>query len=133
MRTYEHSAGEGECRIQLVVTATEGHGLSCLLTGGTLPHVGGHALACPDALVGGMRLSSCDLWTSTVPGHKDVEAAAAVARKLCMATGEPVSVTAGIHVDDATPKQLQALLSACESAADDFLAVYLTARSVHGC
>lgn len=124
MRTYEYVAGEGVCRVCLLVTATDGHGLVCLLTGGTLPHVGGQALASPGAMVDGRRLSSCDLWTSTVPGHKDAEVAAAVARKLCLATGEPVSVTAGIHVDNASAGQLQALRLACELAADDFLDHY---------
>lgn len=54
---------------------------------------------------------------ATVPGHKDAEAAA-VARRLCIATGEPVSVAAGIHVDDAGPEQIEVLMQNCPEAAD---------------
>ena len=55
--------------------------LACFLHGGTLPHVGGQALASPDPLLHGARLSRADLWVATVPGHKDAEVAAAVARR----------------------------------------------------
>lgn len=84
-------------------------------------------MAAPAAKIRGKRLSGCDLWVSTVPGHKDAEAAAAVARRICLATREPVSVVAGIHVDNATAEQIQRLLAACEAACDAFLARYYEA------
>ncbi|MBR1829894.1 MAG: hypothetical protein IJ781_10405 [Atopobiaceae bacterium] len=124
MKTYECSAGEGELCVKLSVTATDGQGLACFLTGGTLPHVGGHALASLGPMLHGKQLSRCDLWITTIPGHKDADAAAAVARRLCLATGESVSVTAGIHVNDANEGQLKALMGACLDVADQFLATY---------
>ena len=125
MRTFSVTAGEAPLKVTLEVTATDGQGLACFLHGGTLPHVGGQALASPGPLLHGAQLSRADLWVSTVPGHKDAEAAAAVARHLCIACGEPVSVAAGIHVDDATPEQVKTLYDACLAAADAAVRMYL--------
>ena len=115
---YSVESGTGDLRVVLDACSTDGQGLACFLSGGTRPHVGGVALASPGARIDGKGLSHCDLWTSTVPGHKDVEVAAAVARRLCLATGEVVSVTAGIHVDDATPADIATLSENCLDAAD---------------
>ncbi|SHE24770.1 hypothetical protein [Actinomyces glycerinitolerans] len=124
MRTITVHAGDGDLKVTLHVTHTDGQGLACFLYGGTLPHVGGQALASPGPKLHGEQLSRVDLWVATVPGHKDAEAAAAVARRLCLGTGEPVSVAAGIHVDDATPEQIQALTDACLEVADAALLSY---------
>ena len=127
MQTYSVTAGDGNLRVTLDVTSTDGQGLACFLHGGTLPHVGGQALASPGPLLHGERLSSCDLWVSTVPGHKDAEAASAVARKICLATDEPVSVAAGIHIDHATKDQVKALFANCLAAANAAVEAYLSA------
>ena len=118
MRTFSVQAGEVPLRVTLDVTTTDGQGLACFLHGGTLPHVGGQALASPGPMLHGAQLSRADLWVTTVPGHKDSEAAATVARRLCIASGQPVSVAAGIHVDDATPEQVKALCESCLAVAD---------------
>lgn len=117
MRSFAVQAGDGPLCVTLNVIETAGHGLVCFLSGGTLPHVGGQALASPGPLLHGAQLSHTDMWIATVPGHKDADAAAAVARRLCLATGQPVSVAAGIHVDDATPEQIETLLQNCLDAA----------------
>lgn len=117
-------AGEGRLRVTLEAHPTGGHGLSGFLFGGTLPHVGGMALASPGAVIDGRRLSSCDLWTSTVPGHKDSLMAEQVARDLCIATGEPVALSAGIHVDDATAQELRTIAENCGIAVSRFLEAY---------
>lgn len=119
MKNATVAVGDGDMRVTLEAATTDGQGLCCFLYGGTLPHVGGQALACPGVAVRDRQLSRCDLWTATVPGHRDVEVAAAVARRLCLAYDEPVSVTAGIHVDDATPEQVQTLYDNCLRAADE--------------
>lgn len=128
MRQFVVQAGEGSLRVTLNVIETAGQGIACFLTGGTLPHVGGQALASPGPLLHGAQLSRADLWVATVPGHKDADAAAAVARQLCTATGQAVSVAAGIHVDDATRAQIEMLLQNCLDAAD--LAVEELSRGV---
>ena len=119
MRTVSVTAGKAPLAVTLNVISTDGQGLACFLYGGTLPHVGGQALASPGPMLHGEQLSRVDLWTATVPGHKDAEAAAAVARILCLECGEQVSVAAGIHVDDATADDLGILLLNCKEAASE--------------
>ena len=53
------------------------------------------------------------------------ERAAAVARELCIATGQPVSVTAGIHVDNATAGEVKALHQECLDATEAALEMLL--------
>lgn len=108
-RTLCATAGEGRLAVTCQLTETDGNGLTAFVYGGELPHVGGQALASPGPELHGERLSRVDLWTATVPGHKDVEAAAAIARELCLATGQAVSVTVGLHVDGASASDIAAL------------------------
>jgi hypothetical protein len=116
MRDLIARAGSGELAVTLRVTETGGYGLSAFLYGGTLPHVGGSALASPGVPIHGKELSGCDLWVQTVPGHKDSVIAQDCARELCLVSGQPVCVTAGVHVDDATPEQLRNLVRNCKEA-----------------
>jgi len=120
------SAGTGKYRVTLHVMATGGHGLSGFLYGGTLPHVGGLALVAPGIALEGhaQPLSSCDEWTLTLPGHKDFIVANTIAKKLCLATQEPVSISAGIHIDHAGQEEIQTLVDNCLEAADLFLQQY---------
>lgn len=129
MRDLVTRAGDGDLEVTLRVTETDGQGLSAFLYGGTLPHVGGSALASPGARVRGEALSSCDLWVQTVPGHKDSEAARGCARRLCLASGQPVCVCAGVHVDNATPEQVRALLDNCNKATDGMVALLVAGEA----
>ena len=119
MDGFNVSTGEGRLRVTLDVIPTDGEGICAFLHGGDRPHVGGVALAAPGFEVHGERLSSCDLWQVTVPGHKDAEAAAVVARRLCKGLGEPVSVTCGVHVDSASPDEITELMSSFDTLADE--------------
>lgn len=125
MRDLMVKAGDGDLAVTLRVADTEGQGLSAFLYGGTLPHVGGSALASPGACVRGVALSSCDLWVQTVPGHKDSDVAKSCARKLCLASGQPVCVCAGVNVENATVEQVRALTSNCEAATDKMVALLM--------
>jgi len=120
------SAGTGNYRVTLQVLSTGGHGLSGFLYGGTQPHVGGVALVAPGTVLQGhaQPLSSCDEWSLTVPGHKDFIVANAIAKKLCLATKEPVSISAGIHIDHASKAEIQTLIDNCLEAAGLFLKQY---------
>lgn len=105
----------------LTVHETVGHGLECLLTGGELPHVGGVAVASPRPKTSGAGLT-CDLWVVSLPGHKDAELAQPLAKRLCVASGQPVSLTAGLHIDRAGEADIQTLCSNCRQAVERYLA-----------
>lgn len=113
--------GEGSLRIRLEVEQTRGCGLCAFLAGGDEPHVGGVAVAVPRLRSSGGGLT-CDVSQICVPGHKDVLAAASVATALALGTGEVVSVTAGIHVNDATSEDLERVMANVGEAADLWLA-----------
>lgn len=91
-------AGEDRYAVtaEAVITAS---GIAVLLTGGTLPHVGCIALAQPAK---GAR-------TLSVEGHREAEIAAPICEQICSAAGCAVAVTAGIHVDSATPDEINTL------------------------
>lgn len=125
MKKISTAYGSGKYRIQLEAHFTDGHGMTVFIIGGELPHLGGVALAVPGTVLHGKKLSSCDLWTLTVPGHKDVELAQKIAKIVCLATKEPISVSAGIHVDKASGKEVELLYNNSIKTVDLFLEEYL--------
>jgi hypothetical protein len=114
----ESSAGEGRHRVCLALWNT-GNGWIGSVTGGDAPHVGGVVLAVPrPSLTGGGQ--SCDLWAIPVPGHLDHEVASSMARELCVRLGAAVSLTAGIHIEQASPEDIRQIRENCATALDQF-------------
>lgn len=107
----EFTAGNGRTKVVLKLENT-GRGWYGSLTGGESPHVGGVVLAIPRRSLTGEG-SSADLYLTPVPGHKDLEAAAPLAKSLAGRLGTPVSLTAGIHVDDASGEIIGEILNNC--------------------
>lgn len=122
VRHISVTRGEGEFAVTAEATSTAGEGLSCFVYGGTLPHVGGMALAAPGPTLHGRQLSRADVWSATVPGHKDADAARQVARRLAIALQQPVSVSCGIHVDNATANDLALLGKNIDAVVDGLIA-----------
>lgn len=108
---FELETGQGKHRIRLIVIMTD-DGINVLLTGGDKAHVGGVVLSVPRKSLTGFG-ASCDAWVVPVPGHKDVIAAEKVGTVICRATGEAVAVTAGIHIDNALPEDLELVMKNC--------------------
>ncbi|CFX87007.1 Uncharacterized [Syntrophomonas zehnderi OL-4] len=110
------SCGEDRYIINLLVLITA-DGISITLTGGESPHVGGMAMSVPRPSINNSQMS-CDTWITPRVGHKDDQAAALVARQVCLETGQTTAVTAGIHIDRAQPWEVERLLENCRQAAD---------------
>lgn len=113
-------AGSGKHRISVAVEDTDGHGLIVSVLGGTRPHVGGVAVAIPRPKTQGEGLT-CDISQICLPGHKDVYVAVEVAKFLAVRAGEPVSVTAGMHVDHASKEDIACLLENSVEAASKWV------------
>lgn len=115
------SYGEGKYTIYISALVTE-DGISVNLTGGERPHVGGVALSVPRQSLTTGTVScdtcSCDTWLIPVPGHKDIYAAGPASERICKATGEKTVVVAGIHIDHATPEEVQILLENANKATE---------------
>ena len=124
---FELTQGEGRYQVRLRALDTGGRGLVVFITGGDRPHLGGTALAAlpPQGYDG---LSHCDTWDITLPGHKDKELARAIARKVCLAVEEPVSVNVGIHTDRASGDDILLLCRQAEELADQFISLYIAEK-----
>lgn len=124
MKTYTVETGEGKYRICLVATVTP-EGIMINLLGGERPHLGAVVLSIPRPGLDGSGKTSCT--TSVIPllGHKDDEAARPVAEMVARATGHPVSVAAGIHVDRAAAGEIALLLENTGRAAEKLLHLLL--------
>jgi hypothetical protein len=124
--TFEVTEGSGKYEIQLSCLRCEG-GLIVSLLGGEYSHVGGVVLASPRAQQRENRRFE-DVWDIPVPGHLDTIAALPLARALCRRSRMPVTVTCGIHIDDATKADLEQIMSNCDKALQKLL-VLLEERS----
>lgn len=112
--------GGGLFRIALTVQDTGGNGLVVSVFGGQRPHVGGVAVAIPRVKSRGSGLT-CDVSQICLPGHKDVQVASDLAKLFATSTGEPASVTVGIHVDNASDEDIMRLAANARTAAERWL------------
>lgn len=113
-------AGLEPCRIHLMMCDT-GRGFLGGLLGGESPHVGGVVLATPRESLQDAEKTSCDIYSIPVSGHLDNEMGKLVAKQICVATNTPVSITAGIHVDNLAQKQLEDIKQNCQEVIRLFL------------
>lgn len=112
---FELEAGREKHRIRLSVMMTD-EGINIVLTGGEKAHVGGVVLIVPRQSLAGSGIGS-DAWVVPVPGHKDTIAAEKVGTIICRKTGEVVAVSAGIHIDNALPEDLEMIMENCMQGA----------------
>lgn len=126
MKTIHASAGDGRYTVHVDAFSTEGKGLCAFLYGSEIPHNGGTVVAVP-------RLKSnsthdhdftADIWISAVPHHKDTEIAVPIAKLMAVQLNEPISLTAGIHIDKASREEINLLFQNCQEAALQFIKKY---------
>ena len=122
--------GKGRTQVRLEALDT-GNGICLCLTGGEAPHVGGMVLAAPRPSLTGQG-TGCDVWTATVPGHKDVYLAQKAAEKLCKALEVNVSATVGIHIDGAREQELKTIEENAMEALDEYTAAVKSRRETDG-
>ncbi len=88
----------------------------CVAVSGGREHIGAVVLAEPgpgrEAKGGTVRATVSVL---AVTGHREDEVAREVARKMASALGVRVSVSCGIHVDDAGPMDIQEIIKGVET------------------
>jgi gallate decarboxylase subunit D len=112
--------GEGRLRVEAVAVAVGGD-LSLAIWGGTRPHIGAVALAQARASLADPSQTSSTSSVLTLLGHKDDSVARAAADRFAATLGRTVVVVAGLHVDQATPEDLQTLARAAEECVEDLL------------
>jgi len=86
-------------------------GVQVYVGGGERPHVGAVAVSEPRPSLKGDGSRGCTTSVLSRLAHKDGELAVPLAEALCLALGQPVVVTAGVHLDDAGPDDIKRLLA----------------------
>ncbi|MCL6610948.1 MAG: hypothetical protein K6T66_05330 [Peptococcaceae bacterium] len=112
VKKYEIEAGTGKHRVFLFALVTE-KGILASLVGGEEPHLGGVVISVPRPSLADPEAASCTSSVLPLLGHKDDEAARPVAEMLARESGMPVSVAAGIHVNNATAGEIKELMENC--------------------
>ena len=98
--------GEGRTRVWLEVQEI-GEDIVITVGGGERPHIGGVVLKVPDEEVRTMPIGT----------HRDLEVLIPIAEATFEKYGKAVVVAGGIHVDDATPEEIQTIMENCERLA----------------
>ncbi len=98
------SVGSGRFLMEVSVALSSG-GISVYLCGGERPHIGTTVLAEPRKSLTGEGWS-CTSSVMNLCGHKDDVLARNMAETFCALFQLPVCVCAGVHIDDATEKEL---------------------------
>lgn len=88
-----------------------GKDLCVIISGGDTPHIGAVALSVARASLLNPENNSASTSVITLTGHKDDEAARFVAHELAVKLGKNVVVTGGIHVDNITSEQIEAIFT----------------------
>ncbi|MCR4402046.1 MAG: hypothetical protein NUW12_04575 [Firmicutes bacterium] len=105
---YEISAGEGRFRLSLAATWA-GNDLVVTITGGDAPHIGSVAVAVPRPSLRDPSVTSATASVITLVGHKDDELAKPIAEFMAARLKVAVVAVVGIHVDGATPDDVECL------------------------
>lgn len=106
MRIGTFRAGSGRHEFEAAAVVC-GAGVTVTLTSVDHGHVGATAQALPREEPGRTATTS----VLAVPGHKDDIPAREMAAALATRLGVPVAVSAGMHVDDASSEDIEALLA----------------------
>ena len=110
MRQVSLQAGQYPHRVWGVATKV-GADLVVIIGGGDAPHIGAVALATARPSLADPEQSSASASVLCVTGHKEDELARSHALRLSSRFRCQVCVSAGIHVDDATPNDLRTLVA----------------------
>ncbi|MCK5024265.1 MAG: hypothetical protein KAR56_01460 [Thermoplasmata archaeon] len=96
-------AGNGRYKVWLEKKVLD-HGLSYTLGGGEKSHIGGLVYKELDA----------EAKVIKVQGHYDLEVLLPIAEAACLKYKQPVVVTGGIHIDNATKDEIDIIINNCK-------------------
>ena len=120
---YEVTKGEGSRRVSVRAILST-NGVILYLFGGDLPHIGGVAVGVPRPSSRDPDRVTANVSIISILGHKDDELARPIADRVTRALNRISVVVTGIHVDNATPKDLEAVVIHANEAVDDFLKAF---------
>lgn len=108
MNELSFKVGEGKYQVCLHALFC-GKDASVCIYGGEAPHIGAVAVAVPRKSLTGDGSTSASVSVICITGHKEDELARHVALRLSSSWQCNVTVSAGVHVDDATKDDITIL------------------------
>jgi len=105
------SAGQGKYKVWLKEEKLD-NGIILIVGGGEVSHIGSVVLAEPR--ISTRKRISCAFQIINVRGHKEEKIARSFAEKICLQRKKPVLCTCGMHVNNATKKEINMLVDNAE-------------------
>ncbi len=93
-----------------VTVMKAGGDILAVVEGGDRPHIGSVAVAVWHESIGGDKTGSSSISVHNLPGHRDGEIASPLAKLLAETANRVAVVTAGFHIDNAAPGDIEAVL-----------------------
>lgn len=98
-----------------------GSDYSVTICGGSRYHIGATALGCAKKEADGLPGTKATVSVICALGHRDDEVVRWAARYLATELKCNVSVTAGVHIDEASPEELNILMENCNEACKELI------------
>jgi gallate decarboxylase subunit D len=130
MTTARCSAKEGRFRIDALVQSL-GEDLLVSVWGGTRPHIGAVGMAVPRPSLADPQHTSATSSNYTFLGHKEDVVVKQVSETISAALGKNVVVTAGIHWDNLSPRDLVVIAGLTRRLAETIIRQQQSARGRH--
>lgn len=127
MTVLYSETGSGKYVMEAVI-AICGPDISVCICGGTHYHIGASALGIPRESLRDKAKPSASVSVLTAVGHKEDELSKHAAHHLATEFGCRVSVSAGVHIDNATPDDIQLLWANYEKLLGDIISQIRSAR-----
>lgn len=118
MNEFSLSAGEGKHQVYLKSVLC-GKDVSICIYGGEIPHIGAIAVAVPEKSLSGDDKDSASVSVVCIPGHKEDELARHAALILSSKWQCIVTVSVGIHIDNASKEDINKLSTNVEKLVED--------------
>lgn len=117
---FAESAGSDRSYVSLVVSEV-GQDLLVRIFGGTHPHIGAVAIGLPYPSQRSEHGYSASVSVYTLVGHKDDIVASWAADLIARTVNRITVVVAGIHIDNATPHEIETLVAASKDLVQQFI------------
>jgi hypothetical protein len=108
-RLFNETYEDGKYSLHAAVIRTP-DGINIYLGGGELPHIGTVVISQPRQSLKGNGLISCTTSVFNLISHKDDGLAIPLAEKICKEFNQVVVVSAGVHIDNATERDIKRLI-----------------------
>ncbi len=108
MNEISFETGEGKYKVYLHMLFC-GKDASVCIYGGDTPHIGAVAVAVPRKSLTGDGSNSASASVICITGHKEDELARSIALKLSSVWQCNVTVSAGVHIDEAKKEDIEIL------------------------